>query len=84
MSASQATVAVEQNPKLKQLTDYLIEETAHGQIYVKSKQIATEIDLSSKEIGALMLKLSRRDQPVSVEKWARSRGVTWCVSQHTP
>lgn len=43
--------------KQQRLASYLREQAADGELYFKSKFIADDVDLSAKEIGALILKL---------------------------
>jgi len=49
--------------------------------YVKSKDIAEDVDLSPQEIGACMRELRECGDPdLSVEKWAYSNATTWRVA----
>ncbi len=52
-----------------------------GGIYIKSRHIAEEIDLSSKEIGSFMKQLEAGATEVSVEAWSYTNGTTWWVSR---
>jgi len=55
-------------------------EASEGALYVKSRYIADEIDLSAKEIGAAMADIDEQTDGLSVEPWAYSGGTTWRVS----
>lgn len=55
--------------------------SAEGTIYVKSRFVAEEVDLSSKEIGACMRKLRDGPTELRVEAWAYTNGTTWRVSR---
>jgi hypothetical protein len=55
-------------------------EEGDGEIYFKSKFIADDVDLSSKEIGALMLKLRDTTADLSIEKWSYTSATTWRVT----
>ncbi len=55
-------------------------ERADGDLYVKGKFIADDVDLSPKEIGALMVQLQRADSPLEIEKWSYTSATTWHVS----
>jgi hypothetical protein len=51
-----------------------------GEVYIKSKFIADDVDLSPKEIGALMVKLRDSATDIEVEKWSYTSATTWRVS----
>lgn len=51
-----------------------------GSLYVKSRDVAEDLDLSSKQVGAVMGTLRESDTEVTVERWAYSGGTTWRVS----
>ncbi|WP_302082144.1 DUF7123 family protein [Salinibaculum rarum] len=52
-----------------------------GAIYIKSRVIAEEIPLSSKEIGSFMKRLEGDRTELSVEAWSYTNGTTWRVSR---
>lgn len=55
-------------------------EDSEGALYVKSRYIAEEMELSAKEIGAALASIDEQSYGLSVEPWAYSGGTTWCVS----
>jgi hypothetical protein len=65
--------------KEERLTRYLREKIDQGEMYFKSKFIADDVELSPKEIGALMVKLSESAEELSVEKWSYTSATTWRV-----
>lgn len=67
------------SPKARRLAAYLREEAGDGEAYVKAKFIADDVDLSPKEIGALMLQLQERAADLSIEKWSYTGATTWHV-----
>jgi hypothetical protein len=69
--------------KEERLQTYLHQqiEDGNGEIYFKSKFISEDIGLSSKEIGALMLKLSDSTADLSIEKWSYTSATTWRVTR---
>jgi len=69
------------NEKETRLLSYLRERAADGELYFKSKFIAEDVDLSSKEIGALMVKLSKRVEDLEIEKWSYTSATTWRVQR---
>ena len=66
--------------KAQKLERYLSEKAANGELYFKSKFIADEVDLSPKEIGALMVKLSESATDLEIEKWSYTSATTWRVT----
>ena len=65
--------------KESRLLTYLREKATDGDIYFKSKFIADDVGLSSKEIGALMVKLSESVEDLDIEKWSYTSATTWHV-----
>jgi len=68
-------------PKDEQLADYLRERVENGEMYFKSKFIADDVGLSSKEIGALIVKLQESVDDLSIERWSYTGATTWRVEQ---
>jgi hypothetical protein len=67
--------------KETRLRRYLSRRAADGEVYIKSKFIADEVELSPKEIGALMVKLRDSAADLDIEKWSYTSATTWRVSQ---
>lgn len=68
--------------KAQHLATYLqaeLEETT-GDLYVKSKFIADDVDLSPKEIGALMTQLQKSVSEIKIEKWSYTSATTWRIT----
>lgn len=67
--------------KAAPLVEHLRERVREdGDVFVKSRFIAEEIDLSSKEIGSYMRQLHDGPTELSVEAWAYTNGTTWHVT----
>jgi hypothetical protein len=67
-------------PKAREVIDYLERRVeTEGTCYLKSRDIAREIDLSAKEIGAYMERIDEQTA-LSVEPWAYTKGTTWQIS----
>jgi hypothetical protein len=82
MSATQQSSTeadAEPQDKEARLKSYLREKAEDGELYFKSKFIADEVGLSPKEIGALMVKLSKSATDLDVEKWSYTSATTWRV-----
>jgi len=65
--------------KEQRLRSYLEQKAEDGEMYFKSKFIADEVDLSPKEIGALMVKIRDSATEIEVEKWSYTSATTWRV-----
>ncbi|WP_430505323.1 DUF7123 family protein [Haloparvum sp. PAK95] len=68
------------SPKARRLAEYLRREAADGEIYVKAKFIADDVDLSPKEIGARMTQLQESLSDLSIEKWSYTGATTWRIA----
>lgn len=81
MSTTASQPSTESPSKELRLADYLREKAADkgGELYFKAKFIADDVGLSSKEIGALMLKLTESASDLHVEKWSYTSATTWRV-----
>lgn len=66
--------------KAKTLAEYLRKEARDSEIYVKSRFIADDVDLSAKEIGAAMIQLQAAVSDLTIEKWSYTSGTTWRVT----
>ncbi|WP_253739005.1 DUF7123 family protein [Halohasta salina] len=83
MSASSHpdTSTSDAKPKDERLADYLRARVEDGELYFKSKFIAEDVSLSSKEIGALIVKLQDSVDDLSIERWSYTGATTWRVEQ---
>jgi len=66
-------------PDERRLERHLRERTADGEIYVKSKFIADDLDLSPSQIGGLLGRLQESSPGLEIEKWAYTNATTWRV-----
>jgi len=73
--------ATDAQPKDERLADYLRGRVEDGEMYFKSKFIADDVGLSSKEIGALIVKLQDSVDDLSIERWSYTGATTWRVEQ---
>ena len=67
--------------KEERLKSFLSRKAADGEMYFKSKFIADDVGLSSKEIGALIVKLQDSIDDLSIERWSYTGATTWRVEQ---
>lgn len=64
----------------RKILDYLRNSVSRGQSYFRSKNIADQLGLSSKQVGARLPRLAEEAEEVEIEKWGRSRSTTWRVT----
>ena len=69
----------EHESKEARLKQYLKDQASEGEMYFKSKFIADEVNLSPKQIGAIMVKLTDTATDITVEKWSYTGATTWRV-----
>ena len=81
-SSAGESSAADPSSKEERLAAYLRERASGGDMYFKSKVIADDVDLSSKEIGALIVKLQDSLEDLSIERWSYTGATTWRV-EHT-
>jgi hypothetical protein len=60
---------------------YLTDGADKGPRYYKSKHIASELDLTPKEVGVNMGILQGRASDLRIEKWGYSKSTTWRVER---
>ncbi|KAB7514562.1 hypothetical protein DM867_05410 [Halosegnis rubeus] len=80
MSATTPATESDAESKESRLKNYLAQKAEDGELYFKSKFIADEVGLSSKEIGALMVKLRDTATEIDVEKWSYTSATTWRIT----
>ncbi|KAF5086087.1 hypothetical protein KHC33_11380 [Methanospirillum sp. J.3.6.1-F.2.7.3] len=62
------------------LINYLKTQLHNGRCFLKSKYIAKELGLSSKEVGTNMAILSEICPDFTIERYSYSNSTTWLVS----
>jgi DNA-binding Lrp family transcriptional regulator len=65
----------------RQILDHLRDSVSRGQSYFRAKNIADQIGLSAKQVGARLPKLAEQADEVEIEKWGRARSTTWRVTR---
>jgi DNA-binding Lrp family transcriptional regulator len=65
----------------RRILEYLRRSVSRGESYFRSKNIAEQLGLSAKQVGARLPKLAEQSEDVDIEKWGRARSTTWRVTQ---
>jgi len=58
-----------------------LREAVSEEGYFRAKNIAKQLGLSSKQVGARLPKLAEQSDEVDIEKWGRARSTTWRVTR---
>lgn len=64
----------------RRILAYLSESVSKGERYFRSKNIAAQLGLSSKQVGVRLPKLAEKSEEVDIEKWGRAKSTTWKVT----
>jgi len=64
----------------RKILDYLRDSVSRGESYFRAKNIADQLGLSSKQVGARLPRLAEEADEVDIEKWGRARSTTWRVT----
>jgi len=64
----------------RRILDYLRDSVSRGESYFRAKNIASQLGLSSKQVGARLPRLAEEAEEVDIEKWGRARSTTWRVT----
>ncbi|WP_178918076.1 hypothetical protein [Natronomonas gomsonensis] len=82
MSTNASTQSPYRSRKAKRLVEYLRAEAERndGDLYIKGKFIADDVELSPKEIGALLSNLQGSVPGLTIEKWSYTSATTWRIS----
>jgi hypothetical protein len=63
----------------QRIVDYLRDSVERGQRYFRSKNIASNLGLSAKQVGVRLPRIAEEADDVDIEKWGRSKSTTWRV-----
>ena len=82
MSTNTTPESAYPSPKAERLARYLRAEAegSDSDLYVKGKFIADDVNLSPKEIGALLVQLQGSVPGLTLEKWSYTSATTWRIS----
>lgn len=64
----------------RRIVAYLRESVSRGERYFRSKNIADQLGLSSKQVGVRLPELAEKSEEVDIEKWGRAKSTTWKVT----
>ncbi len=64
----------------RRILAYLRESVSKGERYFRSKNIAEQLGLSSKQVGVRLPELAEKTEEVDIEKWGRAKSTTWKVT----
>ena len=64
----------------EQLLEYLERRASDGELYVKSKFLAEDLDLSASQIGVLLGRLQDSTETLDIEQWSYTNATTWRIT----
>jgi hypothetical protein len=64
----------------RRLLTYLERRASDGEIYVKSKFLAEDLDLSASQIGVLLGRMQDSTETLHIEQWSYTNATTWRVA----
>lgn len=64
----------------RRILEYLRDSVSRGESYFRAKNIAEQLGLSSKQVGARLPRLAEEADEVEIEKWGRAKSTTWRVT----
>jgi hypothetical protein len=67
------------NATQQKIVEYLLKGIREGKHYFKSKHIAQDLGLSSKEVGVNLGLLARICPKLQIERWSYSNSTTWRI-----
>lgn len=65
----------------RRILEYLRGKVSRGESYFRAKNVASQLGLSAKQVGARLPKLAEQSEDVDIEKWGRARSTTWRVTR---
>ncbi|MFB6283157.1 MAG: hypothetical protein ABEK59_04385 [Halobacteria archaeon] len=84
MSTNTRKSEVPFNDKQTRILGHIEGQVETGKQYFKSKYMADELGMSSREIGANMLRLAEESERFHIEKWNQTSATTWKVEKRKP
>jgi hypothetical protein len=67
--------------KQHRVEQHLLDQLEKGPLFVKSKFIASDVALSTREVGAALGRLADESEELTVSKWAYTGSTTWRIDQ---
>jgi hypothetical protein len=65
--------------KRRRVEQHLLDRIEEGPLFVKSKFLAEDLALSTREIGAALGRLAEDSTRLDVQKWSYTNATTWRV-----
>lgn len=61
------------------IEQYLAELVEDGHVYIRSREIASDLGYRTKQVAALLSDVNEQSEEFEIEKWAYSNSTTWLV-----
>jgi len=79
MSTTTHTTEPDTQAIITTIEQYLIDEVNGGVEYCRSKEIATALDLKTRQVAALIQDVNEMSTEITIEEWAYSKSTTWRI-----
>jgi hypothetical protein len=67
--------------KRRRVEQHLLDRIEDGPLFVKSKFLAEDLALSTREIGAALGRLGEESARLDVQQWAYTSATTWRIEE---
>jgi hypothetical protein len=67
--------------KRRRVEQHLLKQLGDGPLFVKSKFLADDLDLSTREIGSALGRIAECSDRLDVRKWSYTSATTWRVER---
>lgn len=74
-------MALSTDQKRHRVEQYLLDRAGNGPLFVKSKFLADDLALSTREIGWAIGRIAEDSNRLDVRKWSYTSATTWRVSR---
>lgn len=79
MSTTESTTPLDNATIAQKVEEYLVEEIGDGFEYLKSREIAEEIEPGTRQISNVIRDVGESSDQLTIEKWSYSNSTTWLI-----
>lgn len=79
MSTTNRTTEVDTKTIISRIEHYLTNAVNGNHGYFKSREIANDLGLETRQVAALLSDVDEKSDSLSIERWAYSNCTTWLV-----
>lgn len=79
MSTTTSTTELDTPTAISKIEQYLIDDVDGSFGYYRSRDIADQLDLPTRQVAALIENIDEQSDKISIEPWAYSNATTWLI-----